>query len=94
MDMRLLETIDNMCCFDELYECEDYILAVQETCSDCIGFDFTILSSKDGSEVDGGVYEDYYLDKEAFLSYVAEDFLDCHREDLTPVAFSLSELDC
>ena len=82
MDWRILDTIDSVCCYEELYETDRYILALQETYSDSIGFDWTICSRVDGREIDGGIYEDSTLDRKRYLEYMAREFLDCRAEDI------------
>ena len=83
MDWRILDRIDSVCCYEELYETESCILAVQERYSDCIGIDWTMLSAEDGSEIDGGIYEDCTLDRRSFLEYMAREFLHCRPEDIS-----------
>ena len=82
MDWRILDRMDSVCCYEELYETDRYVLAVQERYSDCIGFDWTMCSSLDGSEIDGGILEDASLDRKRFLEYMAREFMDCRPEDI------------
>ena len=82
MDERIMEAIDASCCYERLYMTRRNILALQETSSDTIGFDFTIFSLQDGREIDGGVYEDDGFDIDAFLDWTAREFLGCKREEI------------
>ena len=74
-------------CFDYIYEGSGFIVLMQETFSSCIGFDYTILSSDTGKEIDGGIIEDDRLNKEEALQTIVED-LGVQASDFVLVAFS------